>query len=52
VIDLRLVTGMIPGITGLSIPRAASSSRSRRYSSVWKKNWVIAKSATASLAAR
>ncbi len=28
--ELRLVTGMIPGTTGLSMPRAASSSTSRR----------------------
>ena len=28
--DLRLVIGMIPGTTGLSTPRAARSSRSRR----------------------
>src|SRR5437868_3747989 len=36
---------MMPGITGLSIPSAASSSTSRCHSSTWKKNWVIAKSA-------
>jgi hypothetical protein len=49
---LRLVTGMMPGITGLCMPRAARSSTRERYSPDLKKNWVTAKSATSILAAR
>ena len=43
---------MIPGSTGLSTPRSARSSTRPVYSSASKKNWVTAKSASASLAAR
>ena len=50
--DLRLVTGMIPGSTGLSTPRAARSATRPVYSAASKKNWVTAKSASDSLAAR
>ncbi len=45
-------TGMIPGSTGLSTPRSARSATRPMYSEASKKNWVTAKSARASLAAR
>ena len=50
--ELNDVTGMIPGRTGLVTPRAARSATKDSYSSAAKKNWVHAKSAISSFAAK
>ena len=47
--EVRLVTGMIPGSTGLSTPRSARSATRPVYSDASKKNWVTAKSARGQL---
>ena len=50
--ELSRSTGMMPGRTGLVTPRVARSATRDVYSWASKKNWVTAKSARASLAAR
>src|ERR1019366_1830601 len=49
---VMVVTGIMPGSTGLVTPSSASSPTRRVHSSTSKKNCVTAKSATASFSAR
>ena len=44
-----LLTGRMPGVISASIPAAAAASRKRRKQSAEKKNWLIARSAPASI---
>src|SRR5205085_6487220 len=44
-----LETGRIPGVISAVIPAAAAASRKRKKQSAEKKNWLIARSAPASI---